>query len=1010
MDKFDYFVSKLKAKGIYIDLNLKVGNLYGNYNGLLEGECNKWRIDKWKGVDLFYSEFISKQKKFADNILNHVNPYTGLSYANDPVVAWIEINNENGLFRYWNSGLLDTMTEPYLSELTAKWNSYLSEVGGWKAIFSFPRKMESQNFLLQPFQLEVRTKDSIEGELQNNVFDRELNKNVQVQTISKAGDLDWSAQLHIPNTKFIAGKKYQIKFKAKASTDISGSKISISFVQNREPWAHYQMTKLLIDKTWQEYKIDFISPVNEENGRITINGIGNKIGQLYIADTEVFQDGAKLETSNWQLGLKTKDTGIASLDGNHFDQELQKMVSKQQISRPGGLDWSVQLHQFGVSLVSMIPIRYSVKLKSSEEGAKARLVVQQSKAPHRIYFSRNINLTKKWKDYSFDFLPQVNDRNVRITISGLGNKIGELYIADTKLEQGGQLTFEFDNKWNLFVFKEKGAIASFTDNQLKITQQSDISWDIQLNLQGFKFYKKIPYQLVLKLQSNQELKDLYLNARSGDKNHKILWSKKISIPGLNEEKELKILIWPSEDADSGSIQLIGMGQRKDLDLKILESKLSLVTAEDINKPNFIKSTELSDYPYDIREHWIKFLLQTEQAYWEEMKSFLKNTIKARSLLIGSQVIYSPAQIQDTFDIIDNHVYWDHPVFPNNDWGAWIINNTAMAGSVPNMLNTISFLASQRIPGKPYIVSEYNHSSPNLFEAETVPTIAAYAALQDWDAFFLYSYGFNHFNDSWKNKVQSNHFDIRNNPLKIAALTSAAKIFREGHVSASTLESSEVLPDLSKFISIFQLGTDKTMPTSFQLDVPAGESFVRATSIGSSRKSDSSVLPLVSDTGELTWGLDSGKSFMINSAKTKAIVGRTNGIQDFGGIKLEIQNSLNNNWGVLLATVIDGDSFTENSKILVTTLGQMKNNTQAWNFQGTSLQRWFLNQNADFITVEKVRASITLPVSSDRLNVWALDPKGNKKEQLNASEMTSNINSETTILLDKETLWYEINVN
>ena len=47
---------------------------------------------------------IELQKEFCTNFWNHVNPYTGLAYKDDPFFAFCDITNENEMFRPVNKG------------------------------------------------------------------------------------------------------------------------------------------------------------------------------------------------------------------------------------------------------------------------------------------------------------------------------------------------------------------------------------------------------------------------------------------------------------------------------------------------------------------------------------------------------------------------------------------------------------------------------------------------------------------------------------------------------------------------------------------------------------------------------------------------------------------------------------------------------------------------------------------------------------------------------------------
>jgi hypothetical protein len=84
----------------------------------------------------------------------------------------------------------------------------------------------------------------------------------------------------------------------------------------------------------------------------------------------------------------------------------------------------------------------------------------------------------------------------------------------------------------------------------------------------------------------------------------------------------------------------------------------------------------------------------------------------RSLVVGTQLGWSPFPIQQQMDVIDSHAYWQHPHFPGRSWDMdnWTVKNIPMAGAADG--GTLPSLALQRVEGKPYICTEYNHSAPN----------------------------------------------------------------------------------------------------------------------------------------------------------------------------------------------------------------------------------------------------------------------------------------------------------
>jgi hypothetical protein len=67
---------------------------------------------------------IELQKKYAKDLLTHLNPYTGLRYCDDPAVAMIQVVNEDTLFLY---GYWKTLKGHYKTLFQEKWNIWLAQ-------------------------------------------------------------------------------------------------------------------------------------------------------------------------------------------------------------------------------------------------------------------------------------------------------------------------------------------------------------------------------------------------------------------------------------------------------------------------------------------------------------------------------------------------------------------------------------------------------------------------------------------------------------------------------------------------------------------------------------------------------------------------------------------------------------------------------------------------------------------------------------------------------------------
>ena len=94
LDREDYFVAELEKKGIYLDFNLMVGRPFRASEGV---ESAALLHEGSKGTSLYDARMIELQKEYARQLLTHRNPYTQRTYAEDPAVAIVEINNENAI-------------------------------------------------------------------------------------------------------------------------------------------------------------------------------------------------------------------------------------------------------------------------------------------------------------------------------------------------------------------------------------------------------------------------------------------------------------------------------------------------------------------------------------------------------------------------------------------------------------------------------------------------------------------------------------------------------------------------------------------------------------------------------------------------------------------------------------------------------------------------------------------------------------------------------------------------
>jgi len=121
MDTMDYFHAGLKAGGVY----LAWSPIYGHHavrgdNVLAFDELPKGGT---AGLVNFAEDLQDVHIRLMTNLLEHKNPYTGLRYADDPALAFVEIQNEDDIF--WHYRLQVQNAPTYRNMLYARFADWL---------------------------------------------------------------------------------------------------------------------------------------------------------------------------------------------------------------------------------------------------------------------------------------------------------------------------------------------------------------------------------------------------------------------------------------------------------------------------------------------------------------------------------------------------------------------------------------------------------------------------------------------------------------------------------------------------------------------------------------------------------------------------------------------------------------------------------------------------------------------------------------------------------------------
>jgi hypothetical protein len=408
-----------------------------------------------------------------------------------------------------------------------------------------------------------------------------------------------------------------------------------------------------------------------------------------------------------------------------------------------------------------------------------------------------------------------------------------------------------------------------------------------------------------------------------------------------------------------------------------------------------KTTELKKDPI-----FAQFLIEVKMESNIRVEAFLRE-LGVKAMLTGSNWWDTMGQTftRDQFDLVDNHQYSDHP-------SPWYL--PAKYNQVFNLKNntytyvTPIMMASTRIFGKPFTVSEYNYCSPNRYRAEGGALMGAYAALQDWDA--LYRFAWSHDDKKVNNISAMAGFDMSTDPLNQLTERQIVLMFRRGDVAPGknklvygvTMKdaTSQGVGDMwsqgffphafNAMALISQTGSqvaEGNRKIEGEFDAVVSDTlFTNKTTLAGNKFIATKDLPAVgkhvtSDTGEIT--LDSSKGYIkVQSPKTECIVAPAN-------INLTANNiSITNNSSFcsISASSMDDATLKDSQKILIFHLTNVLNSElKASSKDIKTLTDW---GKLPYI-VQTGCVSITLKNSNPKLKLYACDFSGRRIREIAA---------------------------
>ena len=338
LDRLDWLIYQLREHGIYSNINLHVSRQFGEADGFPDPHLRP-RYDK--GICYFEPRMIVLQKKYARELLTHVNPYTGNAYVDEPCVAMVEITNENSALRFALGSELHTLPEPYATTISEQWHDWLRERYGdteaLRGAWDEGSEPLGEEMLRDP-QLErgveewvLEAPDPAQGTLQI-VEDPDRGSVIRAE-LTSLGTRSWDFQVHQLGHTLEDGGTYTFSFAAKADPPRT---IHVNARYDVPDWRMVGLKERIeLDEQWREFSFTFraAGPLPEHT-RLSFNN-QNMLGEVWYADISLRPGGTlgldgeeSLEAGNVALPTSSS-TMQARTDWLTFVMEVERRYTTE---------------------------------------------------------------------------------------------------------------------------------------------------------------------------------------------------------------------------------------------------------------------------------------------------------------------------------------------------------------------------------------------------------------------------------------------------------------------------------------------------------------------------------------------------------------------------------------------------------------------------------------------------------------------------------------------------------
>jgi len=392
------------------------------------------------------------------------------------------------------------------------------------------------------------------------------------------------------------------------------------------------------------------------------------------------------------------------------------------------------------------------------------------------------------------------------------------------------------------------------------------------------------------------------------------------------------------------------------------------------------------FPIDFRKPdplMARFFVQVMQDYYAELLAHLRK-IGVKIPINGTNwwITLGVTAAQRAVDFCDSHVYWNFPLWENIDTPG--TDTHPMVGAYEN---AFAMLSMNRLAGKPFFISEWDHAWPDEWRAESPLAYAATAAFQGWSGVTIHTYRYSTWQaedrlgggaETINSITYRNHFDSANDPAKFGLFYHAALLLRRGDVQPAQktagihfptdpeewllkrpgeIPALKGLPEQHKTVLLLpgaEVPVDLLQPWDQPL-VMEGQGSVTA------------------DTGQMGRGWQDRWGW-IDTPRTKAVYGFLGqaGTIQLTGLEFEVVTD----FATIALSSLTDDPLEQSASILLTAVGRCDNTDAAYNAGHTLLDPVSTQPfGHPPVLIEPIQAKIHLKTNRSNLKVNVISQHG-----------------------------------